>query len=108
MWPPEAREAVARVTPGRSSDDINVAVDGILAALAPFLAAMEKAAYERGKRDAAPAEAAELLEALKDLASFLPDLDSASRYLRRIRDMRPAMEHAAILIAAQEATRDDR
>jgi hypothetical protein len=59
------------------------------------------------ERDAARADAealrdevAHLQEALSDVASFLPDLDYAKSYLRRLHDMRPAMEHAAQIVAA--------
>lgn len=62
--------------------------------------AMRRAIKAEAERDAARAEAERLRDALKDVASFLPDLEGASRYLRRISDMRPAMEHAAAL--AQE------
>lgn len=59
------------------------------------------------ERDATRAEVEQLKEALRDVASFLPDLDYAKSYLRRLHDMRPAIEHAAQIIAAFAAKENE-
>lgn len=57
--------------------------------------------------EALAAERDALQSALRDVASFLSDLDGAERYLKRISDMRPAMEHAAMLAASPFAVKRD-